>query len=112
MKTQINFRASAHTSAQIKGLVEATGLNQTEIIAIAIDRMAREETMNSVNLHMIDCRYCGQSYNSGKGNIHLCWTHELAELDQTPEVIAHTKWVRDFERRHPNWPNRIAWDTD
>lgn len=109
MKNQINFRASAHTSAQIKGLAEATGLNQTEIIAIAIDRMAREESMNA---HMMDCRYCGQSYNSKKGNIHLCWLHELEELEQTPEVKAHAKWVAEFESRHPNWPNRIAWDTD
>jgi capsular polysaccharide biosynthesis protein len=43
-KTQVNFRASAHTSHQLDELVKKTGMNQTEVIAVAIDRMYQEET--------------------------------------------------------------------
>lgn len=114
MKGQINFRASSLTRAQIEKLAEVTGLNQTGIIAIAIDRMAREEMMSNdaMHYHLMKCHICGRAYNSGMGNIHLCYPHELAEMEQSPAVIAHAEWVIAFEKRHPNWPNRVAWDTD
>lgn len=44
MKQQVNFRASELTSRQLGELVSLTGMNQTEVIAIAIDRMYQEET--------------------------------------------------------------------
>lgn len=38
-KKQFNFRASAHTVAQLTALVESLGLNTTEIITLAVDRL-------------------------------------------------------------------------
>ena len=47
VKTQINFRASDHTAKQIEELIAKTGMLQTELIAVAIDRMHREEFKGS-----------------------------------------------------------------
>lgn len=43
MKQQINFRASDLTAEQIAKLTQQTGMLQTEVIAVAIDRMYQEE---------------------------------------------------------------------
>lgn len=58
MKQQINFRSSELTAKQLAALVNTTGMNQTEVIAIAIDRMYREENVKhqlSVNNGRTDC---------------------------------------------------------
>jgi hypothetical protein len=47
MKQQINFRASGLTAQQLSKLIQLTGMNQTEVVSVAIDRMFREETMSS-----------------------------------------------------------------
>lgn len=42
-KTLISLRISDLTKRQIGDLQKVTGMNQTELISVAIDRMAREE---------------------------------------------------------------------
>ena len=43
MKKQISVRISKHTQRQIDNLIGHTGETQTGLIALAIDRMTREE---------------------------------------------------------------------
>jgi len=43
MKKQLNLRASALTHRQINSIKLATGMNKSEIVALAIDRMAKQE---------------------------------------------------------------------
>jgi len=43
MKKLISLRISALTEHQIATLQQATGMNQTEIVTVAIDRMSRKE---------------------------------------------------------------------
>ena len=40
-KAQKNFRASKETLAQLKALVARTGLTETDVIALAIDALAK-----------------------------------------------------------------------
>lgn len=52
-KTQINFRASPMTRDQLDYLVKITGLNLTEVVTVAIDRMAttnKETVMKKVSI--------------------------------------------------------------
>jgi uncharacterized protein (DUF1778 family) len=41
-KTQINFRATAETKAQLEALAERTDQSVTEIIARAVDDLAKQ----------------------------------------------------------------------
>jgi len=43
MKNQLNVKLGARTIEQIKALAAQRGESQANVIAIAIDRMAREE---------------------------------------------------------------------
>lgn len=43
VKQQLNLRISAHTAEQIDELAEKLGLNKTEIVLLAIDRLARDK---------------------------------------------------------------------
>ena len=43
MKQQVNFRAAKLTASQLATLVNKTGMNQTEVISVAIDRMYNKE---------------------------------------------------------------------
>ena len=47
MKKQINIRASALTHQQITKLKTRTGMSTTELISVAVDRMARQEALMS-----------------------------------------------------------------
>lgn len=49
MKQQINFRASDLTIRQLAQLQNLTGMSQTELISTAVDRMYREENMNTTS---------------------------------------------------------------
>jgi hypothetical protein len=42
-KSQINIRVSDHSRRQLDALIERTGLNQTEVIMLALDRLSKEE---------------------------------------------------------------------
>ena len=44
MKQQINFRASGLTTTQINELIEWWGVNQSEVITVAVDRIHKQES--------------------------------------------------------------------
>jgi hypothetical protein len=48
MKRMTSIRLSEHTDRQLAQLTDRLGVNQSEIISIAIDRMARQE-INTMN---------------------------------------------------------------
>jgi len=52
-KRQINFRASEHTANQLAELVTRTGMTQTEVVSVAIDRFFREEITMTANTMLI-----------------------------------------------------------
>ena len=52
MKQQINFRASDLTIRQLAQLQNLTGMSQTELISTAVDRMYREEKMNTTTCYL------------------------------------------------------------
>jgi len=49
MKQQINFRASELTTTQLNELIEWWGVNQSEAITVAVDRIHKQESEKRMN---------------------------------------------------------------
>src|SRR6266699_3407022 len=49
MTTQYNVRLPEKTAEQIQKLIEATGMTQTQLMIVAIDRMYQQERLNEMS---------------------------------------------------------------
>lgn len=55
MKKQLNIRASELTRIQLDSLADRWGVNQSEALTIAIDRIYQKETDMTFTEHAIEC---------------------------------------------------------
>lgn len=97
MKQQISLRISNLTKTQIDDLGQSTGMNQTEIVSVAIDRMFREETMKytvTVNKNGIEI-----------SSIPDCSQREARkvardEAKSNPNAQIFVEWFRSSDGQH------------
>ena len=123
-KSQLNARISDHTRTQLDALCAAMNETQTGVIAIAIDRMAQQEGMNTMEPIFRtpdgwgnEAIYANEeTMNADIDNLRTLgegWeTIELADCDEYEFVKSYGNGQALYEQQHVRRPNFIVFTAD
>jgi len=99
-KTQINFRASALTARHLAELVAKTGMSQTEVLSVAIDRMHTQEVQVKKRTMLLI-----KAEKQASGRYAL-----VAEDGSKPqEGFEHDTAKQAYEDARQLWPANSVW---
>lgn len=102
MKSQVNIRISKHTRRQLDQLQEHMSTTQTDVISIAIDRMARKEL--NMNTYYVEPDMLGDDATEADAN-------RMVELLQERGINAERGNALDIhEQWHEHPTLETAWD--
>lgn len=90
MKKQVNIRMAPSTKSKLEKLIATTGMLQTEVISVAIDRMYKEEIKMDTDFEQEDKKIYKlvetQADDLGE------WGNDLSD-DQVASIVTNYKWI-------------------
>ena len=105
MKQQINFRASEYTANKLADLIQQTGMSQTEIITVAIEKFSQE-------INKMETNWCERAENRVNRSPELSKYRDIIFYDW-PEGENHLKWITTAKVSEiVDWADRIKKDNE